>query len=177
MLVYCSPGAFAATIVRAEVDYERPVYRVEFEVVVEGEYREVRRLLTDYEKFADLSPTVEHSAVLETTPDGRTRVEVILRPCFLVVFCRRIRKVTDSHTTEAGEVVHTTVPALSDFHRAHERLSIAADGPRATRIGYRAELVPKFRAPPIIGPWIIRRQIMRELTITSDRVENLTRKP
>ncbi len=173
-----APSANAAKVVLAEVVYQQPVYRVTFEVVVEAEYADVRRLVTDYAKLAYLSPTVEHSRVLDTRPEGGARVEVVLRPCFLFVFCKRIRKVTDSYVAQDGDLIHNTVPALSDFHQAQERLSISADEqePSRTRIRYRAELVPKFQTPPILGPWIIRRQIISELAITADQLERLTRR-
>jgi hypothetical protein len=165
----------AAEIISAEVRYREPAYIVSFEAVLEARHEHVRRLITDYEKLIDLSPTVIHSEVLSSTPDGRSRVKLVLRPCFLIVVCKRITKVTDSSVSNHGDVIHVTVPAVSDFHQAREHLSITPDATSAerTRVSYHAYLVPKFRAPPIIGPWIIRRQIIKELTVTTRRVESL----
>ncbi len=165
----------AADIISAEVRFEDPAYTVAFEAVLDASVAHVRRLVTDYGNLVDLSPMVVHSSVISSQPDGRSRVKLVLRPCFLIVLCKRIVKVTDSFVSAHGDVTHVTVPAVSDFHHAREQLSftpIAHDTER-TRIIYRAFLVPKFRAPPIIGPWIIRRQIIKELTVTARRVESL----
>jgi hypothetical protein len=174
-LSFPSTPLSAADIISAQVRYQEPAYTVSFETVLEARLEHVRHLVTDYENLIDLSPTVIHSEVISSTPDGRSRVKLVLRPCFLIVVCKRITKVTDSYVTDHGDVIHVTVPAVSDFHQAHEQLSISPDANNTeqTRVSYRAYLVPKFRAPPIIGPWIIRRQIIKELTVTAQRVESL----
>ncbi len=174
-LSFPSAPLSAANIISAEVRYQEPAYTVSFEAVLEAHHEHVRRLVTDYENLIDLSPTVIHSNVISSTPDGHSRVRLVLRPCFLIVVCKRITKVTDSSVSDHGDVIHVTVPAASDFHQAREQLSITPDASdnERTRVSYRAYLVPKFRTPPIIGPWIIRRQIIKELTVTARRVESL----
>ncbi len=165
----------AADILSAVVRYQAPAYTVSFEAVLDAHHKHVRRLVTDYENLIDLSPTVVHSDVISSTPDGHSRVKLVLRPCFLIVLCKRIIKVTDSSVSGHGDVIHVTVPAVSDFHQAREQLSITPDAndTERTRVSYRGYLVPKFSVPPIIGPWIIRRQIINELTVTARRVESL----
>lgn len=174
-LSFPSTPLSAAEIISAEVRYQEPVYTVSFEAVLDVHHEQVRRLVTDYENLIDLSPTVVHSEVIGSTPDGHSRVKLVLRPCFLLVLCKRITKVTDAFVSEHGDVIHVTVPAVSDFHQAREQLSITPDAldTERTRVRYRAFLVPKFRAPPLIGPWIIRRQIIKELTVTARRMESL----
>ena len=172
---FSSAPLAAADIIHVEVRYQEPAYTVSFEVLLEARHEHVRRLVTDYENLVDLSPTVVRSDVISSTPDGQSRVKLVLRPCFLIILCKRITKVTDSSVSEHGDVIHVTVPAESDFSQAREQLSITphATDTERTRVSYRAYMVPKFRAPPIIGPWIIRRQIIEELTVTAQRVESL----
>lgn len=173
-LSFLSEPLSAADITNTEVRYQELAYTVSFEAVLDAPHEHVRRLFTDYENMIDLSPTVIHSEIISSTPDGRSRVKLVLKPCFLIIVCRRITKVTDSSVTDDGDVVHVTVPAVSDFHQAYEQLSINPDANNTerTRVSYRAYLVPKFGAPPIIGPWVIRRQIVKELTIVARRVES-----
>lgn len=168
----------AADIVSAEVRYLKPAYTVSFEAVLDAREDRVRRLVTDYANLTDLSPTVISSDVISSTPDGRSRVKLVMRPCFFIVLCKRITKVTDLSVSDHGDVIHVTVPEVSDFHRAREQLSIkpVADGTEQTRVSYRAYLVPKFYAPPLIGPWVIRHQIIKELTVTARRVESLAQR-
>ncbi len=175
--ILCVPPAplSAANIIGAWVRYSQPAYSVSFDVVLKASHDRVRQLVTDYENLRELSPTVILSTVVSSNPGGGSRVKLVLRPCFLIVFCKRITKVTDTSISDNGDVIHVTVPALSDFHQAREELSITADASDAkrTRLRYRAHLVPKFRTPPIIGPWFLRRQIIKELTVTARRVESL----
>ncbi|MDX1378591.1 MAG: hypothetical protein R3307_07065, partial [Anaerolineales bacterium] len=94
--------------------------------------------------------------------------------CVWRIFCRRIRKVTDATVAQDGSILHRTIASESDFSFAEEQLTIHA-GVRhqGTRAGYHAELVPKFFVPPLIGPWLVRRQIISDLTETAASVERI----
>ena len=167
----------AAEVVFAEVSYQAPAYKVSFDVVLEAAHGRVQGLVRDYANLSALSPTITHSEVLETKDGSIARVKLVLRPCVWFVFCKRMTKVTDIRVSDRDEVIHVTVPELSDFHEARERLSIEPDTKEQThtKMSYRARLVPKFLVPPIIGPWIIKRQIIKELTLSARRVEQLAR--
>ena len=55
------------------------------------------------------------------------------------------------------------LPRGSDFRRgrAHWRLKVSGD---ATLMHFDAELVPDFYIPPLIGPWLIRREMVGQIT-------------
>ncbi|MDH3639481.1 MAG: hypothetical protein OES09_13630 [Gammaproteobacteria bacterium] len=101
-------------------------------------------------------------------------VKLLLRPCVWVVFCKNLRKVSVVYE-DGSEIVYHADPSVSDFLEARERLLVEDDStrPSSTLLTYRARLIPKFVVPPLIGPWLIKRQIMRDLRITSGRVEFL----
>ncbi len=168
-------AASAAEVLRSEVHHRAAHFEVVFEVVLSAPHEAVQRLVTDYGNFSELSSTVVHSEVVARIADGRSRVKLILRPC-LWLLCRRLVKVTDSYVSPAGDIVHVTLPKYSDFREARERLTVTPEaGGTQTRVLYRARLVPDFGLPPIVGPWLVRRQIVNELSATADQVEALAR--
>lgn len=156
-------------------------YEVDFAVRLDGEAAGLARVILDYPRFAELSPTVTSSRVIGVR-GGRghrkeTRIELKFRPCVLVVFCRTVTKVSDASVNDTGRrVVFVTVPSLSDFHEAREVITFeddaAGDG-TGVRFMYSAFLRPKFFVPPFVGVWLVRSYIIKDLTTTSERVERI----
>ena len=154
----------AADVTSAMVTHVNGVYKVSFEVSINADPQRVREVVTDYDNLHALSGTVVSSKVL-TRDGGRTRL-------------RTIRKVTDATVAKDGGILHRTIASESDFSFAEEHLTIHA-GPenQGTRARYDAELVPKFFVPPLIGPWLVRRQIINDLTETANAVERVAADP
>lgn len=177
VLAGAAPGAHAAEILDAVVDVEENRYEVRFAVILNGEVDRLKRIITDHETLTALSPTVVQSRVLTGRSGGEARIEVTLRPCVLLVFCKTIRKVSDVRVDAGGSrVQYRIVPALSDFDRGSETITLehepAGNGPRV-RFVYSAVLEPKFFVPPVVGPWLIRRQIIEDLRTSSRRAQEI----
>jgi len=166
-------------ILSASVDHVGNSYRIDAVVLLDGELAGLKRIITDYRRFAALSPTVVRSRILSGRSGSDARVEMVLRPCALVIFCRTITKVSDVYIDSGGERMrYVAVPELGDFKEGLETVTLtdqsAADAARV-RFVYSAVLAPKFFVPPFVGPWLIRRQIVDDLRTSSGRVELLLR--
>lgn len=174
LALLCAP-AHAATILDTSVTEDDGHYRVAFDVRVDADILRVREVMTDLERSDELSDTVVEHALLEQRADGSKRVRFTLRSCVLF-FCRDLRKTTDVHGENNGDVVFVTVPEGSDFSEGRESWHFASEG-AATRLSYRADLVPTFFIPPLIGPWLVKMRIRDELETTAERIEILAREP
>jgi len=168
----------AGRILDAEVSHEDDRYAVRFAVVLNGQRAKLAGVLRDYGRLAALSPAVQRSRVLAGGDGDRdARIELTLRPCVLVIFCKTLTKVSDVHIHDQGNsMTFVADPAHSDFREAREtiRLTDASSGSDArVRFEYSAILEPKFNVPPFVGPWLIERQILRELEITTRNVERV----
>jgi hypothetical protein len=184
LVVFCvllgiAPAVGAARILSASVEHADNSYRIDAVVLLDGELAGLKRLVTDYRRLAALSPSVVRSRILSGRSGFDARVEVVLRPCVLVIFCRTITKVSDVYIDSGGERMrYVTVPELSDFKKGLETVTLAnesAAGAPQVRFVYSAVLAPKFFVPPFVGPWLIRRQIVDDLRTSSRRVERLLR--
>ncbi len=177
VLIGVASAAAAAEVVSARVDRVEDRYHVDFVVMIDGTVDRLRDLVTDYANLDELSPTVVSSRLISGRRGQGARVEVKLRPCVMVVLCKTITKVSDAHVEpDTGRVRFIMVPGLGDFSEGHETITMirAADGDtRQVRFSYAAELYPDFYIPPIVGPWLIRRAIIKDLEATSRRVERL----
>lgn len=180
VLIGFSPAAGAAEIVGASVDRVEDRYHVEFVVMIEGEAGRVHGIVTDYAHLDELSPTVVESRLLSGRRGGDARIEVILRPCVLLVFCKTITKVSDAQVgPDTTRVRYVAVPGLGDFEEGRETITMTQEtieGTPMVRFSYSAVLKPGFYIPPFIGPWLIRRAIVDDLEASSRRVEKMLRR-
>lgn len=173
------PGpADAGRILDAAVSHVDERYSVRFAVVLDGQRAKLAELLRDYGRLAALSPTVKRSRVIAGADGDRdARIELRLRPCVLVIFCKTLTKVSDVHVHDQGNsMTFVAVPALSDFREAREIISLtdaSTDAEPRVRFEYNASLEPKFNVPPFVGPWLIERQILRDLEVTTRNVERV----
>lgn len=175
VLIGMASAAAAAEVVSARVDRVDDRYHVDFAVMIDGTVDRLRDLVTDYANLDALSPTVVSSRLVSGRGGQGARVEVKLRPCVMVVLCKTITKVSDTHIEpDAGRVHFIMVPGLGDFREGRETITMiqAAGGDtRQVRFSYTAELYPDFYIPPVVGAWLIRRAIIKDLKATSRRVE------
>lgn len=179
-----APAARGLDVHDARVARTAGGYQVDFSVHLTGEAAALERLLTDYARFSELSPTIVSSRTLGVRGHGEktrrsARVELTLRPCVLIVFCRTVVKVSDVFTDDSGRRMDfIAVPSLSDFHTARETVTfedIAQSEVPRVRFTYSAFLKPKFFVPPFVGPWLVRHHIVKDLKATSERVEAILR--
>jgi hypothetical protein len=156
---------------QTDVIHDDGRYLVKFNVHINAAQATVRRYLTDYAQYTRLSDSIRESRVLSIHSPDRARVALTLDACILM-FCKTLNVVRDVETRANGDLVTVADPRESDFRYAHERWRIIGDG-TGTRLDYDAELVPSFYVPPLIGPWLIKYRIGKELRTMTERLEEL----
>ena len=171
-------GAGVASAVSVEsVDIARTgdAYSVAFEVIVAANAADVRRMLINYHEWPRLSDNVTEARLVPAASTGVQRISVTLRSCIIVgLFCKVMRQVKDLEALADGSgYVTTFVPGQGDFASGSESWQIHAESNAATRLRYEATFVPAFQVPRLIGPWMIKRALRRELIGAATRLELL----
>ncbi len=161
----------AYTLDDTSIQHSAGVYTVAFDMRLDADAARVRALMTDYDHLDRLSDIVIHSRVLDVMPDGSKRIQLDVRAC-VWIFCRTVRRVQDVTTLENGDLSTNALPEHSDFSRAVERWRIEAT-PGGTRIRYDAQLAPNFFVPPLLGPYLMKQAIRRELISAAQHLEAL----
>ncbi len=170
-VMLASTPASAATILHTEAGHVEDRYTVSFEVVLDAERSKVWQIMTDYERLPRVSKIIVESRVLKQEDTNRHRVGVTLEACVLI-FCKTVKRVVDIEAWPQQEILVTEDPAQSDFRYAVERWRVVAEGEK-TRLFYSAEMVPDFFIPPLIGPWVVKYFLQREIKATALQVEAL----
>ena len=149
-----------------KVRFDQGHYKVKFNTHIKAPPQRVFQLLVDFNHLHRLSNSIRSSKLIKVYQDGRTRVLVQMRGCFLF-FCRHAMKVEDVTIKGNSDIIMVIVPELSDFKygRARWRLIPHVDG---THLIYTADLVPRFR-----GRFFIKRQLRKSAMETVERLERM----
>jgi hypothetical protein len=169
-----SSAALALSVDELEVTHDGDTYSVQFDVRIAVDAVKAREVLTDYHQWPRISRTIKESRLVRDWPDGRKRVSAELRSCVAFIFCTTVRQVKDLQPTASQSVFRTDmVPGEGDFASGWEIWEILDEGAQRTRLRYRARLVPGFGLPPLVGPWILKRELRAELLATAASLEKL----
>lgn len=170
--------AHAAATMGAQVTINEIVrngdrYDVTFDVRIAAPMDRLKYYLTDYANYSQYFHSIRESTLLDGAPAAAQRVRLRLEAC-VWFFCRSLTFVKDVAVAADGEIRARIEPALSDFEEATEHWRVTPIG-NETRLQYRAALVPDFFVPPLIGPWLLKRQIHSSLISGAEKLETLAR--
>ncbi|HLF23893.1 MAG TPA: SRPBCC family protein [Burkholderiales bacterium] len=161
----------AAQVTTNEITRDGDRYDVTFDVRIAAPSERLMHYLTDYANYDRYFQSIRESTVLDGAPDNARRVRLRLRAC-VWFFCRTVTFVKDVTEAPNGEIRAQIEPTLSDFQEATEYWRVTSvDG--QTQLRYRAALVPDFFVPPLIGPWLLKRQIHASLISGAEKLETL----
>jgi hypothetical protein len=158
----------AGTIQDSSVSRDGDIYSLSVTARIEAPPARVYRSITDFSNLPAINASIEESAVLESQ-GNRRRVHSVIRVCILV-FCKRVEQLQDVTLVDAGTVVAVMVPGAGDFLGGDARWKITADG-AATELLFTETFEPDFWVPPVIGTWLIERELVREVAETAMYIE------
>jgi len=168
-LLWCVPVA-GEQVYKAAATHQQGSFIVEVDALLDAGEATVRSLLTDYAQLGRLNPAVEHSEIVEAREPGDVRVRVVAQTC-LWFYCRRFERVQDIVEAHDGSITAVVIPELSDFSHGFQRFNLWQET-AGTRLLMRAELTPDFWVPPLIGPWLLERELRSQAL---DTLRNLER--
>jgi hypothetical protein len=157
---------------RADIVYNDGFYRLDFDAVLNGRYEVIHALVSDYPNLHQLSDAVQESEILESTRPGEQRLRFVSEVC-LLIFCFRKSLVVDVTEAPGGVFNATVVPHLCDFKSGHGTWRFAAAGPSRTAVHYSGVQQPAFWIPPVIGPYLLKRKLVKEAIKTINKLEHL----
>ena len=156
-------GALAATV---RVDYYENAFYLNLQFRSSKTADELLAMLTDYDRLNRINTGIAQSRVIGYGEDGKVIVWKKLHGCIAFV-CRGLEH-TELVNRKGSEITMTTLPDKSDFAigMAHWEVTAMKGMPGST-LSYNAMLRPAFSLPPLLGPWLMKRAITRELRETA----------
>ena len=165
--VYILLWFFSSQVLATEIaiDHDAGRYQVQFTMETTLSAQEVYAKLTDFNHLNRVNPSILESKLLGVEPDGARRVYSMVRGC-VFMFCENMRRVELVYEQAQGLIVSKILPELSDFKSGWSRWRIHSSESGA-HIVYRAELEPSFRVPAMLGTWLVKKSIKKELEVTA----------
>ena len=162
-------AALAGEILASSVNHEGTVYSLSVTARIDAPLDTVYRSITDFDNLAAINPAIEESQLLATPALDMRRVRSVIRVCILM-FCKRVEQVQDVTLMEGYAIKAVIVPQGGDFRSGVAHWQLTASG-AATEMLFTNTFEPDFWVPPVIGPWLIKRKLTREVAETAMYIE------
>jgi hypothetical protein len=163
----------SAVIHELEVDRHRGRYELTADTHLAASAEAIYAVLVDYEngRFGRISSVYKESDYLEPAPDGTPMVYTLMEGC-VMFFCKSMRRVERLEADPPNFIRTTALPEESDFtySRSEWELEPVEGG---TRVTYRLIMEPDFWVPPVVGPWALKKTLLRGGTRAINRIERL----
>ncbi len=162
-------NAVAIEVLEVTVDVNDGRYHVFGQSRVEATPEFIYATLIDYDNFHKLAGGIATTKFLPPDESGELLAYTRFESCVLV-FCKTIEKVEriDGHPSSAIHV--KAIAERSDFVFNESHWLIEGDG-ETTLLTFKAEFEPDFWIPPLIGPWAVRRKLVRTAELIGMRIE------
>ena len=169
VLLLLPPAALAGEILDSSVNHEGGIYSLSVKARNNAPLDTVYRSITDFDNLAAINPAIEESQLLATPSADTRRVRSVIRVCILM-YCKRVKQVQEVTLLDDYAIVAAVLPQGSDFRNgvAHWQLTASGD---STEMLFTNTFEPDFWVPPVIGPWLIKRKLIREVAETAMYIE------
>ena len=145
----------AAEIKRLDVKKEKGRYIITAECLLEAPPEGIFEVLTDYDRFDELSSMITESRFLESDDTDPPLVFTRSHGCVLF-FCKTVDKTERMETVANQTVITTVLPEKSTVDYSKAVWRIRPEGEK-TRLFYELDTDLGFWVPPLIGPLVVKR--------------------
>ena len=163
---------YAGEIKSATVQYQNGIYSISFEAILAAPQADIFRIVTDYNRLSRLNDMIDTSSLLTQPGHLPAKRKIIIHTCILF-YCRQATLVETVNEYNMNTVIAMVVPTESDFEFGESNWQVISLNEQATQLSLTSQLQPKFWIPPVIGPWLIKKKMIRELYVMVDRLELL----
>lgn len=170
MLIRSAP-AYADPASSVQVTEEDGLFTIKATIDLNAPAAYVRAVLTDFVHIYRLNPSIVESEILDAADEKVTRVRTKVIGC-VASYCEEFERVEDVRETMSGDIRAEVVPEMSQFDRGITNWKIRAMGDRS-RLTYHAEVEPGFFIPPIVGTYLVKSAIAREIATSFSRLEKI----
>ncbi|MES1924651.1 SRPBCC family protein [Salinisphaera sp. T31B1] len=162
-----SPLARAMQIERMDVERNGDRFTVRAAMVLKVAEPSAFAAATDYERLPEYNPSILSSRRL-----GDDRLRSDMRLC-AAWFCKTVRQTLTVTEQPPTAIDMQVVPGSGDLKQgsAHWRFLPAGEG--HTRLAFEADIQPAFWVPPLVGGYLVARELRRQAEITGRAIERL----
>ncbi len=170
-LLLTAVTARSADLRGVTVELEDGHYFLKSESWLDASVEEIYQVLTDYALFVQISSGYVESHNTEAAEDGKPGFYTRMQGCVLV-WCKAFERSGYLTLQPTSHIVALVDPEVSDFDYSRESWELVAENEGTVMI-YHFEMDPGFWVPPVIGPFYIKRTLVRGGEDAIQRIEAL----
>lgn len=159
LMACVSISCHAGEVLQAHVERRDGHYLLHLVMRIHAKDSDVYWALLDFKHLPQINDSIKSAKEL-SHKDGVHRVHIIGEGCVWLI-CRTIQQEEVVTELANGYLMSVTDPKHSDFQYGRALWHVVDEG-KTTRVTYNADLVPAFWIPPLIGPSIFKRRLLRE---------------
>jgi len=166
-------ASFPATLRDIDVSRDKSRYRVVADTHLAASPEAIAKVLLDFDAdgYQKISEIYKESSYLPPDADGTPLVYTRVEGC-LIGFCRSMSRVERLEIVTPQFIRSRVVPERSDFkYSLAEWTFEPEDG--GTRLTYKMEMEPDFWLPPFVGPWFLKRTLLKGAPTAIEQIESL----
>jgi hypothetical protein len=162
-----------ATLRTVDVSRNKDRYQVVADTHLDASPEAIYKVLLDFDgdRYQRISEIYKESSYLPPDSDGTPLVYTRVEGC-LIGYCRSMRRVERLEIVTPEFIRSRTIPERSDFKYSLSEWTFTAEG-TGTRVTYKMEMEPNFWLPPFVGPWFLRRTLLKGAPAAIDQIELL----
>ena len=163
----------AATLRNVDVSRDHDRYRVVADTHLDASPEAIYKVLLDFDddRYQRISEIYKESSYLPPDGDGTPLVYTRVEGC-LLLYCKSMRRVERLEVVTPKFIRSRTVPERSDFKYTLSEWTFEPEGD-GTRVTYLMEMEPNFSLPPFVGPWFLKRTLLRGAPKAIEQIELL----
>ena len=168
-------ASMPATLRNVDVSRRQERYRVVADTHLAASPAAIYKVLMDFDedRYQRISDIYKESGYLPPDTDGTPLVYTRVEGC-LLRYCRSMSRVERLEVVTPQFIRSRTVPERSDFKYSMSEWTFEPEGD-GTRVTYLMEMEPNFWLPPFVGPWFLKRTLVRGAPKAIDQIELLAK--
>jgi len=175
VLLLMPATVLAGEILASSVNRDGDRYTLSLTARIDAPIDTVYQSITDFDNLAAINPAIEESQLLAMPDVDTRRVRSVIMVCILV-FCKRVTQVQDVRLVDGYAIEAVILPEDSDFRSGFSRWQLTPGG-ASTELLFTNAFEPDFWIPPVIGAWLIKRKLVREVAETAIYIEGVLDDP
>jgi len=167
--------AHAGELIHSYVAYSHGHYLLTLEMRIAAPAGRVYAVLINFNALAKVNDTIKLSRLLDS--HGNQYTVLLESEACIWFYCRRVRQVQLITEMRNGYLQSITDPTQSDMVSGKALWHVRPDPQLAqqTLIIYSADFEPDFFVPPLIGPWLLKRRLLKESLKTVNGIQGQAR--
>jgi ribosome-associated toxin RatA of RatAB toxin-antitoxin module len=172
-LFVCGGLTQAAELDAISVEYEGKRYFVRSSATLDAPIEDVYNTLIDFDNYEEFSSVYHDARWLERNDDDSGEIYTYTRGCILFV-CRGFGRTETVIATRPTFIETRVDPERSKVRYGFSVWNIEAVDDK-TKIEFALEFEPDFWVPPVVGPFVVKKYLLKGGVDALDRIETLAR--